>query len=72
MGNLAHFRQMKTIQSRTFLASKYGLCRQTITKILALHGITHRGHLTPLDIEILVTKYGSPELLKQMAERLKG
>jgi len=25
-----------------------------------------------LDLELLITKYGSPELLKQMAERLKS
>jgi hypothetical protein len=63
---------MLTIQTREVLCFRYGICDKTLRKVLRNIGIKHRGHLTPLDLELLVTKYGSPELLKQMAERLKS
>lgn len=53
---------MKIQQTRSYLAEKYGLCRQTITKLLADKcGITHNGHLTPMDLEIFIQKVGTPE-----------
>jgi hypothetical protein len=60
-------------QTRSYLAQKYGLCRQTISKLLAERcGITHNSHLTPIDIELFIQKVGTPEQLKKAVEMLKS
>lgn len=60
---------MKIVQTRSYLAQKYGLCRQTISKMLREHcGITHNGALTPMDLEIFTQKVGTPEQLKRVQE----
>ena len=63
---------MRIQQTRQYLAKKYGLCRQTISKLLAEKcGITHNGHLTPLDLEVFIQKVGTPEQFKRAVELLK-
>lgn len=62
---------MLRIQTREALCERYKICDKTLRKVLRGMGITHRGHLTPLDLEILATKYGTPEKLSQMADLLK-
>ena len=62
----------KVQQTREFLATKYGLCAETISKLLRERcGITHRGHLTPMDLEIFVQKVGTPEQFRRTVELLK-
>jgi hypothetical protein len=59
-------------QTREYLAGKYGLCAETITKLLREKcGITHRGHLTPMDLSIFVEKVGTPEQFRRTVELLK-
>ncbi len=63
---------MLTIQTRELLCKRYGICDKTLRKMLRKIGINHRNHLTPIDLDLLVKNYGTPELLKHMAERLKS
>lgn len=70
---ICHFCQMKIIQTRTFLALKYGMCRQTISRMLKEHcGITHNSALTPMDLELFITKVGTPEQFRKAQDALKG
>lgn len=62
---------MLIIQTREALCERYRICDKTLRKVLRGMGITHRGHLTPLDLELLATKYGTPEKLRQMAELMR-
>ena len=59
------------IQTREILCAKLGICNKTLRKELRKRGIIHRGHLTPLDLELFANSYGTPEGLKRMSERLK-
>jgi len=61
---------MKRIQTRTGLADQYGIHRKTFTRWLASIGITHRCALTPLELEIVMNKIGTPEKLNQVAAQL--
>jgi hypothetical protein len=59
-------------QTREYLAGKYGLCAETISKLLREKcGITHRGHLTPMDLELFIQKVGTPAQFKRSVELLK-
>ena len=61
---------MKIIQSRSFLGERYGICGRTVTKMLKEIGIHHGHHLTPLDLDIFMKKYGTPEQLKMAQSNL--
>lgn len=62
---------MKVYQTRTYLAARYGVCRQTITKILRGMGITHRGHLSAKDLQAFFDLYGTPGELKDSFFRIR-
>ncbi len=51
---------MKLVQTRKGLALQYGVHTVTIKKWLRTIGISHRGGLTPMDVEIFVQKIGKP------------
>ena len=61
---------MKRIQTRKALAQIYGLDRETITRYLQRIGIMHRASLTPIEVEMFITKIGTPEQLKASAKQL--
>ncbi len=61
---------MQRVQTRKRLAELYKADRETITRWLAKIGITHRCHLTPIELELFITKIGTPEQLKESAKRL--
>jgi hypothetical protein len=62
---------MKFKQTRSYLAIKYGVCRQTISKLLAERcGITHSSHLTPKDLDTFIRKVGTPEQFKAIQKAL--
>ena len=62
---------MKIQQTRGYLAQKYGLCRQTISKLLKQVGINHNNHLTPLEVSLFISKVGTPEQLAEAIQKLK-
>ncbi|WKZ60789.1 MAG: hypothetical protein QY309_04745 [Cyclobacteriaceae bacterium] len=62
----------KLIQTRTRLGQLYGVDKQTISCWLKRIGIMHSCALTPLELELFVTKYGTPEQLKKVSELLNG
>lgn len=63
---------MKYQQTRGYLAIKYSVCRQTISKLLKERcGIKHRGHLTPHDLDTFVRVVGTPEQFRQAQETLQ-
>jgi hypothetical protein len=67
---LAHFLTMNRIQTRVRLAEIYGVDRQKISVWLREMGITHRASLTPLELELFITKIGTPDQLKRAKELL--
>lgn len=63
---------MKYPQTRTDLAERYGLCRQTISKLLIERcGITHRKRLSLNELKTFVEKIGTPDLVGKVREILK-
>lgn len=61
---------MKIIQTRSGLANQYGIHRQTFSKWLESIGITHNKALTPIELQIVLNKIGTPEQLRQAAAQL--
>lgn len=57
---------MKRIQTRRGLAEQLGWHHETLSKKLHEIGIKHSGALTPLDLELVANKIGTPEKLRQM------
>jgi hypothetical protein len=64
------FTEMKIIQTRIGLANQYGIHRQTFTKWLVTIGITHNKALTPIELQIVMNKIGTPEQLRQVTAQL--
>lgn len=58
---------MKVIQTRRGLAKRYGIHHETFSIWLKKIGIDHRCALTPIELEMVYTKIGSPEKLKELA-----
>lgn len=70
MGYNCHtFTQMKVLETRTGLAKKFGWHRDTLAKRLQAIGITHSGLLTPLDLELIANKIGTPEKQRVMVQQ---
>jgi hypothetical protein len=61
---------MQRIQTRKRLAEIYKADPETITRWLAKIGITHSCSLTPIELELFISKIGTPEQLKQSAKML--
>ncbi|MBX2893963.1 MAG: hypothetical protein KF763_00870 [Cyclobacteriaceae bacterium] len=58
-------------QTRTTLATRYKVCRQTISKLLADRcGITHRNKLTIQEVELFERNVGTPEQLEQVIDAI--
>jgi hypothetical protein len=57
---------MKLNQTRKYLAQLFGVDQRWITKKMKEIGITHRGILTPLDLELLSKAVGDPNVYKKL------
>jgi hypothetical protein len=55
---------MKLVATRKHLANLFGVDQRWIVKKLKQIGITHRGCLTPLDLELLKKNVGDPSVYK--------
>jgi hypothetical protein len=61
----------KTIETRKYLAELFGWDKETLTRKLRAIGITHRGLLTPMDLQLIYNKIGTPEQRKKLAEMFR-
>jgi len=62
---------MAKTHTRTHLATRYKVCRQTISKLLAERcGITHRNKLTLQEVELFEQTVGTPEQLERAIDAI--
>jgi hypothetical protein len=61
---------VKRIQTRIFLADRYGMERHTFSDWLKRIGIDHNKALTPIELELIIKKIGTPEQFKAASARL--
>ena len=55
--------------TRAALATAYNWHQDTLRKKLRALGITHRGALTPMDLELIFTKIGHPDKFKELQKK---